>query len=311
MYSPVCVFAYNRPFHFECTLNALAQNHQASESFLYIFIDGPKNEADKKFVNQSIRIAENIEGFRNKQIIISERNKGLAESIKSGLNTIFETHSKVIVLEDDILTLNTFLKYMNAALNKYENYHDVASVQSFSVATGTSKQYFFLPGADCWGWGTWRDRWVNINWNSTLLLKEIVLTGLESKFNFNNSYNFSLLLTKQSKGQIDSWAICWQASTFLSGMKSLYPPVNLSSNIGFGEFATHTKSNGYVFQNEQQSILNLDFPSEINVNSEMFDRVSRFYFHSSKHMNILRIIVRTLKNSRSYLRYRTFQANRW
>jgi hypothetical protein len=311
MYSPICIFAYNRPFHLERTLSALAQNHEASESKVYIFIDGPKDEYDKKLVNESIKIAEKVDGFRDKHIIVSERNKGLAESIKTGVNKIFETHSKVIVLEDDILTVNSFLKYMNAALNKYESYEDVASVQSFSVATGKYEQYFFLPGADCWGWGTWRDRWMSVTWDSKELLKRIVLNGSERKFNFDNSYNFSLLLSLQSKRKIDSWAICWQASTFLRNMKSLYPPVNLSSNIGFDKFATNTKSRGYIFQSEEYCNVNLDFPNDISIDSEIFDTVSNFYFQSSRNPILLRRIIRTLKNSLPYLRFRTFQANRW
>jgi hypothetical protein len=289
----------------------LAQNYQASESQIYIFIDGPKDEHDKKLIRKNIKIAKEVTGFKDKHVIVSKKNKGLAESIKTGVNQIFETHSKVIVLEDDILTVNSFLRYMNAALDKYENYQDVASVQSFSVVTGKYKQYFFLPGADCWGWGTWKDRWVNVTWDSRELLKEIILSGSERKFNFDNSYNFSLLLSLQSKSKIDSWAICWQASTFLRNMKSLYPSINLSKNIGFDEFATHTKSKGYVFKSEENDNLKLDFPDAVSVNLEVFEAVSNFYFQSSKNLIILRRIVKAIKNSRSYLRYRTFQANRW
>jgi hypothetical protein len=311
MYSAICIFAYNRPFHLERTLNALAQNYQASESEIYIFIDGPKGEHDELSVRKSIKLAEEVDSFKNKHVIASEKNKGLAESIKNGINQVFETHSKVIVLEDDILTKKSFLRYMNAALDKYENYEDVASVQSFSVATGIYKQYFFLPGADCWGWGTWRDRWVNVNWDSKELLKEIVLSGSERKFNFNNSYNFSSLLSLQSKSKIDSWAICWQASTFLRNMKSIYPPINLSSNIGFDQFATHTKAKGYVFPSVENCHLNLDFPDDVSVNSEIFETVCNLYFQSSKNLIFLRRFVRMLRNSLPFLSYRSFQAKRW
>jgi hypothetical protein len=311
MLSPICIFAYNRPIHLERTLGALAQNIEANQSQIYIFIDGPKNESDIAEVSESIQIAKRAKGFNRKQVIISEENKGLAKSIKTGINKIFETHSKVIVLEDDILTSNYFLKYMNIALDKYKENQDVASIQSFSIIPGVSENYFFLPGADCWGWATWKDRWDNVNWNSKELLKEIILTKSEKKFNFDNSYNFSLLLSKQSKNKIDSWAICWQASAFLKNMKSLYPPYNLSSNIGFDESATHTKMGGYIFQNTHVDNFNLDFPSVINVNSEVFDKVSKTYFYSSKNLILLRKIVRLAKNSLPYLRYRTFRAERW
>jgi hypothetical protein len=311
MLSPICIFAYNRPIHLERTLNALARNFQADQSQIYIFIDGPKNKSDFSEVNESIRISHNIEGFKHKQVIISEKNKGLAESIKTGVNKIFETHSKVIVLEDDILTSDYFLEYMNAALEKYKNFSDVASIQSFSIIPGVSEQCFFLPGADCWGWATWKDRWANVNWNSKVLLKEIILAKSEKKFNFNNSYNFSLLLSKESKKIIDSWAICWQASVFLKDMKSLYPPVNLSSNIGFDESATNTKTREFVFQNPEIENVNFGFPNSADVDSDLFNKVSKAYFYSTKNLIYLRKIVRMIKNSQLYLRYRTLQANKW
>ena len=68
----------------------------------------------------------------------------------------------VIVLEDDLITSTYFLKYMNTGLSLYENETNVASIHSYFYPVNRIDQlpnYFFLKGADCWGWGTWRDRW--------------------------------------------------------------------------------------------------------------------------------------------------------
>ena len=52
--APILIITFNRPNHFKKTLSALCQNENANESNLYISIDGPRNEDDKKA--QKIRL---------------------------------------------------------------------------------------------------------------------------------------------------------------------------------------------------------------------------------------------------------------
>ena len=47
MNAPTVVFAYNRPEHLRRTLSALAENHGAGETEVFVFVDGPKNESGK------------------------------------------------------------------------------------------------------------------------------------------------------------------------------------------------------------------------------------------------------------------------
>ena len=44
------------------------------------------------------------------------------------------------------------------------------------------------------------------------------------------------------RNEIDTWDYPWTASVWFHGGLTATPNVNLVSNIGFGEFATHTKS---------------------------------------------------------------------
>ena len=46
--APIVLFVYARPEHTRKTLDALAMNHLASESILYIYADGPKENADEQ-----------------------------------------------------------------------------------------------------------------------------------------------------------------------------------------------------------------------------------------------------------------------
>jgi hypothetical protein len=49
--------------------------------------------------------------------------------------------------------------------------------------------------------------------------------------------------------KIDTWCYSWDASRFYKGLIAVTPNVNLVSNIGFGEGATHTVSKNDIFSN--------------------------------------------------------------
>src|SRR3954468_7877191 len=107
MAAPIILFVYNRPVHTKNTLDALANNYLAGESVLFIFSDGPKNEASAEELNKinavrSIAAAE--KRFKEVKVIESVSNKGLAGSIVSGVTKIVNEYEKIIVLEDDIIT---------------------------------------------------------------------------------------------------------------------------------------------------------------------------------------------------------------
>ena len=45
MLAPIILFVYNRPEHTKKTIEALKKNELASESVLYVFSDGAKDDA--------------------------------------------------------------------------------------------------------------------------------------------------------------------------------------------------------------------------------------------------------------------------
>ncbi len=242
--APIVLFVYNRPRHTGQTLNALAKNDLADQSVLFIYADGPKNDA-------STETLENIKKTRNiiKQkkwckevfIIESDTNKGLANSIISGVTEVVNKYGKIIVLEDDIVSSPAFLRYMNDALNVYEDNQKVISVGALNFFATDNKvnETFFVPIPDCWGWATWKNRWQLFEPNAQLLLNRLREKGLINKFNLNGVFNFESMLIDQIKGNISSWAIRWQAVAYLEDKLTLYPKYSVTKNIGFGMGGTH------------------------------------------------------------------------
>ena len=129
--SPVVLFVYNRPEHTKKTIEALQQNHLASESNLYIFSDGCKNENDKIRVEKVREFIQSVKGFKSVSITQREKNLGLANSVITGVSDVINKFGKVIVLEDDLVISPYFLQYMNKALDFYEKEEQVISIHGY------------------------------------------------------------------------------------------------------------------------------------------------------------------------------------
>jgi len=231
--APIALFAYNRPLHLRLTVEALKQNELAKKTNLIIYSDGPKGPQDKAAVRAVRRGIGSIEGFRSVSIIEQARNRGLASSIIEGVTQVVNRYGRIIVLEDDLITSPFFLRYMNEALELYESEEKVISVHGYIYSVKEKlPPTFFLRGADCWGWATWKRGWDLFEKDGKRLLDELKEKGLTGQFDFNRAYRFTRMLKRQAAGKGSSWAVRWYASAFLRERLTLYPGVSLVRHIG-------------------------------------------------------------------------------
>jgi len=153
---------------------------------------------------------------------------------------VFQHVNSVIVLEDDLVPSPYFLHYMNEALRFYKNADAVGSIHAYSYPCSSPlPDTFFLRGADCWGWGTWKNSWNLFEENGQILLDKILKSELSYQFDLDGTYPFTQMLRNQISGRNNSWAIRWHASMFLANKLCLYPGKSLVKNIGFDGSGTH------------------------------------------------------------------------
>jgi len=241
--SPIALFVYNRLEHTLKTVEALKKNKLAQASELIIFSDGFKNEADKIKVDEIRKYLKSINGFKTVKIVEKDKNYGLAKSIIAGVTEIVNEYKKIIVLEDDLLTSPYFLKYMNEALDFYKDSQTVISVSGYAYPVKTKlPETYFLKGADCWGWATWKRGWNLFESDGKKLLEEIINKKLNKEFDYGGSYSYTKMLKDQISGLVDSWAIRWHASAFINNKLTLYPGKSLVENIGFDNSGTNSSS---------------------------------------------------------------------
>ena len=298
--APIILFTYARPNHTKKVLDALFLNPEARSSDLYVFCDGPRDNCDdnlKLRINENRKIIESENRFKNVKKIFNKKNMGLSRSIINGVSYVLRAHNKAIILEDDILPQIGFLQYMNSALDLYENDERVGCIHAWNHPLKTkyfNSSTFFLPGADCWGWATWKRSWTLYNSNGIELLDEIVRLKLEYSFNRRGTVNFIGMLQDQIRGENDSWAIRWHASLFLKNMFCLHPVVAIVENIGFDGSGEHSGIS--KIKQKTASFVNLERIKVVD-SSEFYDAFDDFSYQSiykKVAIKCLNIIKKTL-----------------
>ena len=81
------------------------------------------------------------------------------------------------------------------------------------------------------------------------------------------------IFSAQHAGQIDSWAYPWLFSCWAQNGLTAIPDVNLVSNIGFREDATHTTSDSHLANLQTRSIGKIRHP-EFVVRHKLADEYS-------------------------------------
>ena len=274
--APIVLFVYNRPWHMRQTIEALQKNELAEASGLFIFSDGPKSGDDKEKVLEVREYIKTISGFKRVNLVEREQHLGLANSIINGVTEIINKYRRIIVLEDDMVSSPYFLKFMNEALEFYKDEEKVISIHGYIYPVNAQlPETFFLRGADCWGWATWKRGWYLFEPNGRKLLHEIWKRKLQKRFDINGAYPYTKMLEKQIRGKNDSWAIKWYASAFLKNKLTLYPGRTLVFNIGLDGSGMHCRvTNIYDTKVSKEPISIKNIP--IEENSVALDEIEKF-----------------------------------
>lgn len=291
--APIALFAYNRPWHTRRTVEALQRNALAEQSDLFVFSDAPKRADSADAVRQVRDYIKTISGFKSINIVERAQNLGLAKSIIDGATYLSNQCGRFIVLEDDIVTSPYFLTFMNEALKRYADDDRVISIHGYVYPVAQAlPDAFFLLGADCWGWATWRRGWARFNPDGRFLLNELKRRKLTRSFDFNGSYPYSEMLEGQIKGINDSWAVRWYASAFLADNLTLYPGRSLVHNIGNDNSGIHCEDSRRFDSLLSDTPINLD---AIKVEPSLMARQSFEEFFRQGKAGLLRRLLRKVK----------------
>ena len=295
--SPILLFVYNRPAHTRRCIESLSRNSLAVESELFIYADGAKDQTVADEVEEVRQYIRSVQGF--KKVILIERNEnwGLAKNIIDGVSTQVKKYGKVIVLEDDLVVAPHFLRFMNDALETYQDEPKVGHIQACDFTQdSTLPDTFLIKWTGSWGWATWDRAWKHFNSNGKELLQELEARNLTYTFDFNGKYGFTRMLRQQIEGKNNSWAIRWNASLFLKDILSLNVGRSLVQNEGFDGSGTNCGGGGLYASNLHLQELPVIRISLIEENLNARQAFVRYYARTNSFWaKAIRRIKRTLK----------------
>ena len=296
-YAPILLFVYNRPEHTRRCIESLLKNSLASESNLFIYADGDKDNTQQEAVNEVRNYIRTIQGFKQTTLIERSENWGLARNIIDGVTTQVNRYGKVIVLEDDLVVAPYFLQFMNEALEVYKDEPKVGHIQACDFTQDSSlPSTFLIKWTGSWGWATWDRAWKYFNPNGKELLQELEERNLTRIFDFNGKYGFTRMLRRQIEGKNNSWAIRWNASLFLKDILSLNVGRSLVQNEGFDGSGTNCGGGGLYASHLYLQPLPVIPISPIEENKEARQAFVRYYARTNSFWaKAIRRIKRTLK----------------
>ncbi len=279
MNAPLIVFAYRRLTHLKKCLASLeiACRQNREKTKLYLFADGFKSESDRDEVLAVHEFVANYtcDCYSEVVPVLSKKNKGLAASVIEGVSDVIGQYGCVIVVEDDLIVSHGFMRFMNQALERFEEDQRVWSVGGWvpelNSTAGLKSDLFLSYRAECWGWATWKNRWSRVDWkvedyrNFRYSVKE------RRRFSRGGS-DMPLMLDAQMEGTIHSWAIRWAFSGNKHDMFTICPKYSLVKNEGFDGSGTNCHEREETTEPERQ------FLPDVASGVELNRRVIREYY---------------------------------
>jgi hypothetical protein len=243
--TPIVLIIFNRP---DTTARVFHKIAKIKPSKLLVIADGAR--ANKKgevdLVMETRAIISHVNWPCQVRTNYSEINLGCKLRVASGLDWVFSLESEAIILEDDCLPSDSFFQFCDEMLDRYRGNKSIGMIGGINFQPSevrAASDYFFSKYTHIWGWATWADRWAGAydvdikGWpkvKTEKALKNTLSSIGELKY-------WEAIFDRVHSNQIDTWDYQWVFANWISNRLNILPSVNLISNIGFGDDATHTK----------------------------------------------------------------------
>lgn len=293
--SAVLFLVFNRP---DVTNRVFQEIRKAQPPRLYVAADGPRSvcSGEVKKVNAVREIVTKVDWKCELITLFRDKNLGCAKAISEAITWFFNAEEMGIILEDDILPSRSFFRFCDELLEIYKNDERISIISGYNKQNqwlADSHDYFFSYFGGIWGWASWRRAWSYYDGDMKCLDKMITANVFKKQMGqrLGRMRELQLLSAKRqiASGDIDTWDYPWALSRHASAGIACVPSKSLTTNIGFGCEATHTKGKApeIVEANE------LSFP--ITINSKIVpDREYDLLYINSKSLFkcIIKILMR-------------------
>ncbi len=261
---PIALFCFKRLDTLTACVESLKLCPEAMHKDLIIFSDASRNEEEQKKVDEVRSYIKNIIGFKSIRIIYREENFGVDYNIIRGIQQMSHEYDSFIVVEDDLVVSNQFLRFMNAGLDHFKSFEKVLTLSAFNYVK-IPKNYiwdcYFAKRTNPWGWATWSHKIKDVDWD--LALTDNFLSNNNQMIAFNVwGSDRSRMLKRTLKGEIRAWDIRLDYYQFKNEFLTAFSCFNLVINNGFNsQDATNTTGyNRFKIELKDFDYLDWHFP---------------------------------------------------
>ncbi len=287
---PILFLIFNRP---DVTKKVFEAIRKAKPRQLFIGADGYRSskKGEKELCEQTRKIIEKVDWKCEVKTLFQKKNLGCRKGVSTAINWFFKHIEYGIILEDDCLPNKSFFKFQKEMLEKYKDDSRIMMVSGNNFQNDIKHgkaSYYFSRLAHIWGWGTWRRAWKLYDAEMETFEKFKKEKHIENIWE-DKEVQKTWMKTFQAvaDNKIDTWDYQWAFTIMKNNGLSIMPNVNLISNIGFGEGATHTTSVESQLANMKVSSLGKIIHPEFILANKKADLYT--------HINIIRVKFKKLK----------------
>jgi hypothetical protein len=240
--TPVLFLVFKRP---GTTRRVFEGIRKARPARLFVAADGPRDGwTEEAELCRETREVIRVDWECDLRTLFRDRNLGVKAGVASSIDWFFENAGEGIILEDDCLPHPDFFTFAAGLLARYRDDPRLMHVSGDNFQLGRRRgeaSYYFSRYAHCWGWATWRRAWA---------LYDVEMGGfpgfasrreIDKIIGNRRVRNYWMKVFGDAhSGRYKTWDYAWAYEVLARGGLCAVPNVNLVTNIGFGEGATHT-----------------------------------------------------------------------
>jgi hypothetical protein len=247
--APILFIIFSRP---DTTAEVFQAIKRARPKKLYICADGPREgrPEEAQRCKQAREIATAVDWDCEVKTLFQEKNLGCKIGVSTGISWFFEHEELGIVIEDDILLVDSFFPFCSDLLERYKDDHRIASIGACNGiadklvgSNEVTASYTFIGHNHVWGWGSWRRAWQKNDLYMKRWPQWDAKGGLLKYFDGDQcaTQYWRGVFNKQTRGKgANTWDYQWMLSGWTSDALTIMPKVNMMTNLGFGDHGTNT-----------------------------------------------------------------------
>ena len=253
---PVVMVGYSRSWTIAQSLVNLSCCYDVDARDIFLFLDAPIRDDDCEKCDAMYKTAAQIKSIKlpNLRIVRRSRNFGVPGNLIEALNQILEEYGRAIFFEDDVLVSRTFLRYMDQALNFYQDDDRIFCINGYQhpnlhIPHRYAYDIYLSPRNSAWGFGIWQDRWVKVDFKMNDW--DEYKKGIENLVRLEKAgADIKDMIDRQQSGKIHTWDVQCTYHMMKHNMFAIEPRYGMTKNIGFGSEGVHCSTAMPLYQRQ-------------------------------------------------------------